>query len=156
MKQELILAIKRAHTSTKRRKRMDKAKPKVAVWVDGHLEQQRKKTARALEKEENRAKPNGKRYMPALENQFDSSETYNSDSEDSIPEVVWSPKGPQGLQGQRNLNADQPPNSAKDLQKSIRERTRYTNPGDVNQDHKEGCTCPDGKCKWLGDCLSPK
>ena len=116
MKQELILAIKRAHTSTKRRKRMDKAKPKVAVWVDGHLEQQRKKTARALEKEESRAKPNGKRYMPALENQLDSSETYDSDSEDPIPEVVWSPKGPQGLQGQCNLNADQPPNSAKDLQ----------------------------------------
>ena len=86
-------------TSTKRRKKMNNAKPEVAAWVEGHLERQRRKTARALEKKENRAKPNGKRYMPALDNQFDSSETYDSDSEDSIPEVIWSLQGPQAPPG---------------------------------------------------------
>ena len=134
---------------------MENAKPKVAIWVEGHLEQQNRKTARAFDKEENRAKPNGKHYMPALENQYDSSETYNSDSEDSIPEVVWNPKEPQGLQGQHNqnpkqrlrpfpspkkryiresrFNSDSLPNSARDLQRSIRDRLRNANPGDDNQ-----------------------
>ena len=175
---ELIRAIKRAQTLAKERKRREKAKTKVTIWVDGHVEQQKRKAARALEKKENRAKPNGKRYMPGLGNQSDSSETYDSDSEDSIPEVVWSPKKPQGLQGPHNpnpvqqlrpfpspkkrymresrFNSDPPPNSARDLQRSIRDRMRNANPGDDKQVPKERCTCPDGKCKWLGECLSPK
>ena len=107
IKSELIRAIERAQTLAKRRKRMKNVEPKVAIWVEGHLEQQNRKTARAFDKEENRAKPNGKRYMPALENQYESSETYDSDSEDSIPEVVWNPKEPQGLQGQHNQNPKQ-------------------------------------------------
>ena len=34
----------------KQRKRMENAKPKVAIWVEGHLEQQKRKAARALKK----------------------------------------------------------------------------------------------------------
>ena len=156
IKQEKTLAIKRAQTSARRRRKMNKAKPEVAVWIEGHLEQQKRKIARFNEKKENRAKPNGKRYIPALDNKFDSSETYDSDSEDSVQEVLWNPQKPWAPPGPRNLDADQAPNSAKDLQKSIKERIRETNPRDANQNRKEGCTCPDGKCKWLGDCLSPK
>ena len=109
IKQEKILAIKRAQTSAKRRRKMNKAKPEVAAWIKSHLEQQKGKIARFNEKKENRAKPNGKRYIPALDNKIDSSETYDSDSEDSVPEVLWNPQKPWAPPGPRNLDTDQAP-----------------------------------------------
>ena len=58
-----------------------------------HITRQReasRKASRAKDKEENRADPKGKRYMPGLGDQTGSSETYEStSSDDSIPEANW-------------------------------------------------------------------
>ena len=154
VKTDLIRAIRRAQTESKERRKKEKAKEKIAVWANGHVTKQRKIVARAHDKKENRAKPEGKRYMPALGNQSGSSVTFESDSEDSIPEINWNPERPQGPKRPQDLqsfepNPDNVPRSARELQRSIRDRKK-------NQAPKEGCTCPNGKCKWFKDCLSPK
>ena len=152
VKTDLIRAIRRAQTLSKERKKREKAREKIAVWVDGHVAKQRKIATRARDKKKNRAKPDGKRYMPALGNQSGSSVTFDSDSEDSILEVEWNPDRPQGPQGPQNpqnskQNPDTMPRSARELQRSIRDRMRNQKPNEGNPVPKEGCTCPDGKCK---------
>ena len=116
---------------------------------------QRKIATRARDKKENGEKPDGKRYMPALGNQSGSSVTFDSDSEDSISEVEWNPDRPQGPQGPQNpqnskQNPDTMPRSERELQRSIRDRIRNQKLKEGDQVPKEGCTCPNGKCKWLG------
>ena len=99
---------------------------------------QRKIATRACDKKENREKPEGKHYMPALGNQSGSSVTFDSDSKDSIPEIKWNPDRPQGPQGPQNLqnsepNPDTMPRIAKELQRSIRDHIRNQEPKEGNQ-----------------------
>ena len=161
VKIDLIRAIRRAQTAAKRRKNMDKAQGKIEPWALTHVANQGKKKARTADKKANRANPKGKRYLPKLDNQYESSVTYTSDSADSIPEVVWDSKRPQGPQKPQNpqpstQNSDQMPGSARHLKRSIREKMKNQDSTKRNPSPQEGCTCPDGKCKWLGECLSPK
>ena len=103
---------------------MDRAQGKIEPWALTHVANQGKKKARAADKKAKRANPKGKRYMPILDNQYESSVTYVSDSAEK--------------------------------KRSIREKMKNQDPTKRNPSPKEGCTCPDGKCKWLGECLSPK
>jgi hypothetical protein len=108
--------------------------------------------------------------MPNLEGQSGSSVTYDSDSDDSIPEVNWDqyPRRPQRPTVQEttvqesatNLEAVQRSDGAIGLRRSIRNRIKSTKSNERNElstdERKEGCTCPSGECKWAGECFSPK
>ena len=140
-KADLIRRIKIAQvTAKKRKKRM-----KINAWAKIHVTKQRaesRKASRAKDKEENRADPKGNRYMPNLEGQSGSSVTYDSDSDDSIPEVNWDqyPRRPQRPTVQEttvqetatNLEAVGSLDGAIGLRKSIRNRIKST-------EWKEGC-----------------
>ena len=121
VKIDLIRAIRRAQTAAKRRKNMDKAQGKIEPWALTHVANQGKKKARTADKKANRANPKGKRYLPKLDNQYESSVTYTSDSADSIPEVVWDSNRPQGPQKPQKptQNSKQMPGSARELKRSI-------------------------------------
>ena len=138
-----------------RKKRMN-----INAWAKIHVTKQCRKATRARDKKENRADPKGKRYMPRLGDQSGSSVTFDSDSEDSIPDVNWyqspqRPKRPTGQESQRPTvqesatNLEVEPRSASELRRSIRNRKK-------SQERKEGCTCPKGECKWAGECFSPR
>ena len=149
---DLIRAIRCAQVEARECRKRDK----IGAWAKGHVTKQCRIATRARDKKENRANPKGKCYMPALGDQSGSSVTFDSDSEDSIPDVNWNqgPKRPQGIQRPQNAQSTEPkseiePRSARELRRSIRDRKK-------TQDRKEGCTCPDGKCKWAGECFSPR
>ena len=109
---------------------MNKALGKIEPWALAHVANQGKKKARAADKKANRANPKGKRYMPQLDNQYESSVTYTSDSADSIPEVVWDSKRPQGPQKPQipTQNSEQMPGSARDLKRSIQKKGEKSKP----------------------------
>jgi hypothetical protein len=124
----------------------------INAWAKIHVAKQARKATRAEDKKKNRADPNGKRYMPNLDDQYGSSETYDSVSDDSIPEVNWhqSPPRPQRPTVQETAaNLEVAPQSSIGLRRSIRNRVK-------SSERKEGCTCPMGECKWAGECFSPK
>ena len=124
----------------------------INAWAKIHVTKQCRKATRAKDKEENRADPKGKRYMPILDGQSGSSVTYDSDSDDSIPEVNWyqSPQRPQRPTDQETTtNLEVAPRSSIGLRRSIRNHVK-------SNERKEGCTCPRGECKWAGECFSPK
>ena len=133
------------------------------IYITYEAKRQRdecRKASRAKDKEENRADPKGKRYMPNLEGRSGSSETYDSTgSDDSMPEANWDQytRRPQrstvqestGQETTTNLVAVGNVDGAIGLRRSIRNRLKST-------ERKEGCTCPRGECKWAGECFSPK
>ena len=88
-KADLIRKIVAAQAASKKRKK----RRQINAWAKVHITRQReasRKASRAKDKEENRADPKGKRYMPGLGDQTGSSETYEStSSDDSIPEANW-------------------------------------------------------------------
>ena len=85
IKADLIRAIMRAQVEARERQKRDK----IGAWAKGHVTKQCRIVTRARDKKENRANPKGKHYMPALGDQSGSSVTFDSDSEDSIPDVYW-------------------------------------------------------------------
>jgi hypothetical protein len=158
-KADLIRKIVAAQAASKKRKK----RRQINAWAKIHVTRQRdacRKASRAKDKEENRADPKGKRYMPNLEGQSGSSETFEStSSDDSIPEANWD-RWP--LRSTARESTDQAtttnPVAVGNVDgtiglrrsiRSIKNRLKST-------ERKEGCTCPSGECKWAGECFSPK
>ena len=156
-KADLIRKIVAAQEVSKKRKK----RRRINAWAKTHVARQRdacRKASRAKDKVENRAK--GKRYMPILEGQSGSSETYEStSSDDSIPEANWE-RWPLGSTARESTDQATTTNpvavSNMDGAIGFRRSIRSIKNRLKSTERKEGCTCPSGECKWAGECFSPK